>query len=53
MGVDAFLVADVDLEAGDARVAAQGHGGAAGGIFHKGGLLVGLHRDVAFVRALQ
>ena len=53
MGVDALFIADIELETGDARIFAEEKNRAAGCVFDKGGLLVGEHRNVTFVGALE
>lgn len=53
VGVDAFLIADVEMKLMNVGVLVKGVGGAAGDVFDEARIFVGLHGDVAFIGALE
>ena len=53
VSVDAFLVYGADDEAGDALVSLEEEGNISYEVFDEDGIVVGLHGDVAFIRALE
>jgi len=53
VGVDAFLIANLDLKRGNAQVIAQKQSGLAGEVLNECRMLIGLHGDVALVFAFE